>query len=130
MPRTTPEAVVKICPLEREDDDINPFIEAANSLVTAVCLTSDYVDSTLELIERWLSAHFYCILRPQAKFKSAGKVQKSTDSKVDLGLDQTRYGQMAKSLDYAGNLAALDNKLKETKGVFDLTLLWLGTEDE
>jgi hypothetical protein len=34
---------------------------------------------------------------------------------VDLGLDQTRYGQMAKILDTQGWLAALDNSQKTVK---------------
>jgi hypothetical protein len=136
MPRTTSASVIAICPLKEIGDDLTPFIEVANSIVTAVCVNteSNYSDSQLELIERWLSAHFYSIMRNQQKFRSAGKVQEALDSKVDLLLDQTRYGQTAKLVDYIGNLAALDNTLKDVKtklpaGTYDIMVSWLGRED-
>jgi len=134
--RVTQADVVEICPLKRTGDVLTPFITVANSIVTAVCINevSDYPESQLFEIERWLSAHFYCIMRNQRKFESVGKVQQSLDSKVDLLLDQTRYGQSAKLVDYAGNLAALDNTLKDIKtklpaGVYKIFMSWLGTEE-
>lgn len=133
MPRTTADAVKKICPLKKKSDDLYPFIEVANHLVTNVCVndTSDYTDATLEMIERWLAAHFYCILRNQRRFESAGRVQQALDSKVDLGLRQTRYGDQALMIDYAGNLALLDNALKTSKktlGAYAISVKWLGVE--
>lgn len=108
-----------------EEDDVSPFIESANMLVTDVCTNSGYSDAKLELIERWLSAHFYAIMRPRAFLEQADVIREQIESKVGLGLDVTRYGQQAKLLDTAGNLAALDNTndvVLSTKR----TLLWLG----
>lgn len=131
--RTDTDAVTALLEEYNTDIDLDQCIETANMMVTDNCTESDYSDAKLELIERYLSAHFYEIISARRKFAAAGKVQQSTESKVDLGLDLTRYGQTAKIIDNAGNLAALDNALKTVKkglavGI-QAKILWLGTED-
>lgn len=142
MARTTPAKVKKIVAVDEAalgldvTLDLTPFIDAANELVTEVCASatnedgSDYYTSTrLEMIETWLAAHFYCILAPQAKFEGVGPVQESFDSKVDLGLDVTKYGQQAKRLDTFGGLAALDAEMKKG-GKIRMRARWLGKTHE
>lgn len=127
--RTTPAAVRLI--IETDDDaipDLDPFIEIANALVTECCADVETYDATrLELIERWLSAHFYAIRDPRAASERAGKVGQSNQYKVDLVLFVTTYGQQALALDTAGGLAALNKKTKDgtarTPG-----FAWLGTD--
>jgi len=87
--------------------------------VTEVCsLVEDsdgnlrYTSSRLELIERWLAAHFYCILDARSRRERISSLTYESQTKVDLGLDVTHYGQQAKRLDTAGGLAALDARMK------------------
>ena len=127
MGRTTAEAVGLIIDVDATIS-VAPFIEAANSLVTSCCGDSDtYTSTDLELIERWLSAHFYAIRDPQAISEKAGDVAVKYMSKVELGFDVTHHGQQAMRLDVEGGLARLNNKIKN--GSFKTAaVVWLGTE--
>lgn len=129
MPRTSREKVRSI--IEVDDDevpDLDPFIETANNLVTDVCTGSGYTNAKLELIERWLSAHFYAIRDPRMTTKESrgqlGGIRQQFESKVDLGLNLTRYGQQAVILDSAGNLKQLESSSKQRK---IKKMFWLGT---
>jgi hypothetical protein len=113
-----------------DDTDLTTFIEAANSLVTDCCGTAGYTDTKLELIERWLSAHFFCVFSPRAIEEQASSVRERFENKVDLGLDLTRYGQQAKRLDTAGGLALADRLAKEGKRAFVAGMSWLGHKED
>jgi len=102
---------------------LEPFMMIANELVTEVCTDKGYTDSRLELIERWLSAHFYTNRDPRAVNEKAGPVGVTYQSEVALNLNTSHYGQTAMLLDTAGGLAAL-NTLKKKKV---LSVSWLGT---
>ena len=115
--------------------DLDPFILTANELVTEVCslvTNSDaslyYSSTRLEIIERWLAAHFYSIYEPRAKNERAGSVGETIESKVGLGLDVTRYGQQAQLLDTNGGLAALDASVEVGKRR-QVRVRWAGTEE-
>ena len=113
--------------------DLMPFITSANELVTEVCAAPGvYSSGRLELIERWLAAHFYHILDPQASQETVGAIQATLDTKTDLGLNVTKYGQQAMRLDTGGYLAAMDNAMKTvTKtlpgGGKKVGVTWLGS---
>lgn len=126
--RTTNAQVAAIIELE-VTVSTEPFIEVANSLVTELCTDSDYTDEKLELIERWLSAHFYAIREGRATLEKAGKVSATIQSKVDLGFDVTHYGQMAMRIDTAGNLAKLNEQTKKG-GVPVVGMTWVGRTEE
>jgi hypothetical protein len=112
MARTTRELVEGVCELDSEID-LDPFIETANNIVTQVCLDSDYSDETLELIERWLSAHFYkCGKDPASQQEQAGKVSVTYQGRTYTGLRHSTWGQMAMLIDTAGNLKILDDNSK------------------
>lgn len=111
MARTTDSAVEGIIEVG-QNEILTPFIEAANALVTEVCTSSTYDDARLELIERWLSAHFYAIYDPRPESEKAGDVAAKYQTKVNLGFDVTHYGQMAMRLDTAGGLASLNTEAK------------------
>lgn len=108
--RTTAAAVTKLLEEEALPDevDLTPFIEAANSLVDGVCLDSDYTDSRLEIIERWLAAHFYSVKDPRTKQEAAKGLTETYEGQTKYGLLFTRYGQQACVLDIDGNLRQLD----------------------
>jgi len=120
--RTTSDAVAAVIEVDVAID-LAPFILVANELVTEVCSNKNYTDSRLELIERWLSAHFYTNRDPRSVNEKAGSVGATYQSAVDLNLSTSHYGQTAMMLDTAGGLASLSNrKMKRTVGV-----TWLGT---
>ncbi len=135
MARTTPFGVVGIIDVDATID-LTPFIDIANELVTELC-TGDlgpdpgYSTVRLELIERWLAAHFYTNRDPRPVNEKAGPVGEAFQSEVDLGFDTSHYGQTAIRLDTNGELAKLNRKTKklEKAGTTQrASLLWIGTE--
>lgn len=112
MPRTTNAQVRKLiddvfipC-----DFDFSPFVETANILVTAVCVNtkSNYSNTVLEIIERWLSGHFAFIRLGQIQSETIGRAITGYATKIGFNLAQTKYGQQAMTLDYLGNLAKVN----------------------
>jgi hypothetical protein len=124
--RTTEEAVSAIVDAD-STIDLAPFLEAANFLVTKHCSPAGAGYEELELVERWLAAHFYRIRDPKASSEKAGSVAANYMHQVDLGLDQTQEGQMAKVFDSSGKLAQLDQQTKDGKSR-KASITWLGVE--
>ena len=89
--------------------DFEPFIETANILVSEVCLSSGYSSAVLEIIERWLAAHFAVINLGQIRKETIGRSTEELATKIELNLAQTKYGQQALVLDYKGNLAKINS---------------------
>ena len=102
--------------------DLTPFMTSANAIVNQVvvlagssrdqfraALASD--SATQELIERWLSAHFYCAQdKPEIQKTTQGASASFQGQKQTQGLDTTEYGRRAITLDYSGKLNALDKR--------------------
>ena len=128
MARTDAAAVGGIIEVD-SGISLTPFIETANQMVTDACSAAGYTAAKLELIERWLAAHFYAIRDPRATSERAGPVGQSNESKVDLGLAITRYGQQAMMLDNAGGLAAMNSLATGSPGRITAGVTWLGTEE-
>jgi hypothetical protein len=134
--RTTYEAVAKLIEIDSTvTTDAAEFIETASVIVDEVCATakktdgSDYYSAArLELIERWLAAHFYAIRDPRAVMEKAGPVSQTIESKIDLYFSVTRYGQQAMLIDTNGGLARLNAKMKN--GQPSLQFFWAGTETD
>lgn len=118
--RTTIEKVRNIL-LDNYDGvaDLTPFIEAASSITDDVnsCASDRSISlgsTALELIERWLAAHFYVAADPlyssRKTSKASGEFQgrNVTGGAIDnIALDTTDYGRRAKMLDKSGCLASL-----------------------
>ena len=114
-----------------DDAAMLPFITVANELVTECCTGDNgpataYSDDRLELIERFLAAHFYTNRDPRLTDERAGSVGGSYQSKVDLGFDTSHYGQTAMRLDTNGGLAAL-NATTTGGGKTRVGAFWAGT---
>lgn len=129
MPRTTEDRIRAIAKI-KAGIDLKEQIDAAEELVTELCLESGYSDKRLGMITTYLAAHFAVISYPRPHVQGAGSSSGTVTStneplKVDLGLDLTKYGQQAKRLDTDGNLAELDEKMKRGGGKPDVA--WLGT---
>jgi len=119
--RTTSELVAGIIEVD-VTIDLDPFIATSNSLVDEICVPAGYDDTRLELIERWLAAHFYAIRDARRTQEQAGSVAESFAIYVRLGLNQTPYGQQAMFLDTAGGLKRLNDGNLGSPSAF-----WLGT---
>jgi len=122
--RTTDEAVEAIIEVD-EAISLTPFIEAASQIVTKVCTNTGYDATDLELIERWLSAHFYAIRDPRYLVERAGSVLAEYQNKVDLGFDVTTYGQQAMRLAFYGELGRLNDQIKTGKKQV-ISVSWVG----
>lgn len=123
--RTTTSAVQAILGGNWDGEtDLSPFVEAASSLVDDVvtCAAEDDVTlsaAKLELIERWLSAHFYAALDPTVKSEATDGASASYEGKEESGLGETRYGRRALSLDTSGCLVTLSSGIRAS-------VTWLG----
>lgn len=125
MARTTAELVGGIIEVD-PTISLDPFIDTANQLVTEVCVGAGYADGRLEMIERWLAAHFYAMRDPRATQEVARGVGQSLQSAVSYGFKASHFGQQALRLDTAGGLAALD-KATERGGIRTVSGTYLGT---
>ncbi|MBU0846544.1 hypothetical protein KKH23_05090 [Patescibacteria group bacterium] len=135
--RTTKDNIEGIIELDPEivpdDAAMLPYITVANELVTECCTgdagpDDEYNDDRLELIERWLAAHFYTVRDPRMVSERAGSVSGTAQSKVDLGFDTSHYGQIAMRLDTNGGLAKLNQQTK--KGAPVVSGAWMGTHPD
>ena len=128
MPRTTADLVKGIA----EVDDgvvLDPFIASANRLVTKVVAPVNTDADELADVETWLAAHLYHILSPQSNVdqvgSTGGTVRQQYDTKVDLALNVTKYGQQAMVLDTSGALANWNATLTKG-GTRKLRVIYLG----
>ena len=106
---------------------LTPFIEIANSLVTELCTDSGHDAQRLKNIERWLAAHFYHIDDQHISREKAASVGVEYQFKIDLAINQTKYGQQAIVLDTAGNLAQLNKRIVDGEAA-TVVIGWLGQD--
>jgi hypothetical protein len=147
---TAIESIIDVAP----GDVLDPFIDTANELVTEKCavvfpgsILSDtspptyvpapngfmYSDYRLELIERWLSAHFYGIFSQVTTMEKAGSVASAFQGKSGMALDLTFWGQQALMLDTMGALAVMSNAAQKYAKVppgllqgVQIGVVWMG----
>lgn len=128
-PRTTPTLVAGLIDVQ-DGADLSVYIQTANEITTEVCGHSGYSDgyegSRMELIERWLAAHFYTIFDNQLAAARAGTVSVSYQWKTDYGYRASMYGQQAMLIDTKGNLAKQENSVNVQRKIV-LGILWMGT---
>lgn len=126
--RTTSADVALIIEVETSIS-LDPFIEVASALVDELLVTTPvtYDDTRLELIERWLSAHFYAIRDLRRSQERAGSVGELFQFRLGLNLAVTMYGQQVMLIDTAGILAALSKRAEEGQKA-SAGITWLGTE--
>jgi len=123
--RTTAIAVGLIIKV-KSTISITPFIEVASAIVTKHCTDAAFTEAELELVERWLSAHFYRMRELQVASNRAGLVSQSFNSVLYTGFDNSTYGQMAMRIDWSGALSALNEQAKNG-GSITVGIEWLGT---
>ena len=126
MARITDVDVIELIDVD-SSISLDPFISAANELVTELCTSSSYSDTRLEMIEAWLAAHFYLMRDQAVDTAKAGSVSVKYQYKIGLQLAQTKQGQTAMMLDTAGNLANLSKKIERGRSA-TAGVTWAGTD--
>lgn len=97
-------------------ETLDPFIDAANELVTEVCAaTGAYTAARLALIETWLAAHFVAVRDPRYMSENMGGASASYQAQIGMNLSLTTYGQQAMLMDTQGGLAYLDKHVSQGK---------------
>lgn len=120
MARTSSSAVQGILLKDYDDLDapsLTPFIDTASNIVDQIvtCATAKGMTlsaATLELIERWLAAHSYVCSDPTYLEKQTQSARGRYMGTSGLGLEGSRYGQMAMTLDPSGCLRSLNKSLR------------------
>jgi hypothetical protein len=147
--RTTPDKVQGIIEVSCNTEDLIPYIEVANELVTERCVNPPYGPNPepflndgdgrcnrrenlylandpqyipytavrLELIERWLAAHFYTVFDPRTESEGAGQGRARFEGKTAMYLQSSKYGQHACLLDTNGSLAELSRRTESATKV-------------
>lgn len=129
MSRTTSGAVEKIIEVE-SGDDLAPFIETAASMVDQIAVHANAPSATrLEIIERWLSAHYYAIFKQRAASEKAGPVSENKQYWLSYGLQTTMHGTQALMLDPTGILAEASEGAKNASSLSKRkpSMIFLGT---
>lgn len=127
-PYTTDAQVRQVDPSIPKKAVLDIYIATAHELVFNVVRPSrprTYSESSLALIEAWLSAHFYHVYDPQVSNEHAGPVSAGYQYHVEAYLLNTMFGQAAMTLDTNGALAALVDDMKNGKKPTNIN--WLGT---
>lgn len=126
--RTTAD-LVKAVLLRDYDSRNNPGLDVF--ILTASVLVDDLVtddenglvtDTRAELIERWLAAHYYKQSDQALASKSTDGSGGSYQGQTGKGLEGTKYGQTAISIDPTGYLAAIVSGA----GTVEVGGIWLG----
>lgn len=111
---------------------LTPFIETATALVdwlSSKDSNGELTSTLLELIERYLSAHFYHPVNQFVQAEGAEGASNTYQGQTGLGLNSTMYGQTALRLDVTGILSK--RELESQQGKRKATVAWLGkTESE
>lgn len=108
--------------------DIEVFITIANRMVEDLLGDCGYTSTQLELIERYLSAHFLCInkIKSEGASESTGSTSVTRRDPGGFGLNGTHYGTHAMLLDSCGKLAEQNQSIQE--GRKKARLVWMGSE--
>lgn len=124
--RTSADRVSKIIDYDTElIPDIQPFINDASIMVDTLVATDTSVSANvLELVERYLAAHFIAITDPRVATEQVGSLLTTYQYKLAQGLAITHYGSMAMFLDTSGRLSNWNNRVVE--GIINPQIFWAG----
>ena len=108
--RCTGVEVKEILDTALTENQIAPFITAANLTVTNILSGKGLSSATLKEIERWLAAHFAAIRDPRISREKTEEAEALYHGKSDMGLDHTPYGQQVRLLDTTGAMTNLGKR--------------------
>jgi hypothetical protein len=110
--RATETEVKQIIDTDLTTEQVNPFLRAANLMVTNVLTDQEYSDESLKEIECWLAAHFVAIRDPRLTKEKIADAEDTYQGKFGERLNGTSYGQQVLLLEYKGILAELSSASK------------------
>ncbi len=110
MSRTDSAAVCAVLDTVLDDDEVDPFVNTANLMVTAYLGTSDLAADLLKEIETYLAAHFVTHRDRITSEEDADSVSFTFQGETKMGLDSSLYGQTAQILDTTGILSQLSDE--------------------
>lgn len=118
-PRTTNEKVIAVLSGGGDYDtlampDITPYVETASAVIDMVveCAARKFrtvTDVVLELMERWLGAHFYAVSDKPYSQRQTLRASGTFHGQTGMHLEATLYGQTALVLDTTGCLNNISN---------------------
>ena len=114
MARTTTSRVCSVMDTTLTENEVSPFVETANLMVTAYLASTDQTADALREVETYLAAHFVSLRDRLVKSEAAGGVRFDYQGETGMGLDSSHYGQTAKLLDSSGVLKEIDGKTRIT----------------
>ncbi len=114
MSRVTKEEVKELI---KTNLDVGPFISTAGLLIDEALVGQGMSDARLKTIELWLSAHFVAVAEERGALMGSDKGDSAEVYKiiVGTGLNMTRFGQQAISLDTSGVLADQASTMKSAQ---------------
>jgi len=102
----TADEVKAVIDTDLSNSQVVPFINTAHQMVYDRLANEGLSIKLLTQIEIWLAAHFLSIMDARVKTESvSGDYSATYEGQTGMGLDFTRYGQMAKTLDPTGKLS-------------------------
>ena len=120
-PRVTYSEVDAIIDEELESYiDLEPFCKAAHNFLDnafAAYVVTTVNEPTKKELERYLAAHFFTVMRPNITREKIGDLDQTFAGKFGMGLDSSRYGQMAKLLDISGVLSQAGAKMGKLEAI-------------
>lgn len=122
MARTTVERVRRTlgkpgADVELEIETAAVWVDSRLADVRADGSSCTYSDAELEIIERYMAAHLWAVANPAVRREEVDTEVVEYESKVDVSLNLTRFGQQILMLDRCRRLTSVR-----------LRLYWLGTE--
>lgn len=126
--RTTPAAVAQIIETVAGTNFV-PFIEVANNVVNNYCVNHGYDGTTLELIERWLAAHFLAVMKPKAIKEVIGEAEDDYGTKIGEGFRATRWGNQATRIEFLGFLSRADVMMDKGEQRRQIGIVSLGSNN-
>ena len=123
-PLVTRAQLLTICKEIDEDapeEETTSFITTAHDFLVGVLDGYGIPDTLMSQIALYLSAHFAVLSYPSVSREQLGPMSQSFFGKLGLGLENTKYGQSALSLDPTGVLKDLsDGKRRQIVGLWSL----------
>lgn len=118
MARIYSQEVLEIMNTTLTEEEIEPYIESANVLVTDVLGSAGLSTSALKEIERWLTAHMIASSKDrQTKEETLGEASVKYSGLWGKGLEFTSYGQMVLMLDTSGKMSNLGKRPAKLRAI-------------
>lgn len=100
---------------QRPARNLQPYIDTANAIVSrvATCATlksTPLSSGELELLERWLAAHYYQQSDQGYSARTTADASGTFHGQTGMGFESTKYGQSALGLDFSGCLMSIGKK--------------------